>query len=146
MTPGDAASEAAQSPQEPEPRPRAARMIIALALVVFAVMMALLLVRWMTAQEPTSLVVVRGTAQQDGYKVQMKTHAGLVVRSTSLTRSSDYGAKFHVPSGTYEMSVLSGEQVLFRQKISLRESMGLVYDLSTVPAFATTGPAQPRSD
>jgi hypothetical protein len=133
----------ADLPHAPEAHPRSARMIIAIALVVFAVMIALLLLRWMTAQEPTSLVVVQGNENQDGFKVQLKTQSGLVVRSTALSQRNGYEAKFHVPSGTYEMSVLRGDQALFRQKISLRESMGLVYDLATVPTLATTAPSAP---
>ena len=130
-------------PHEPEPHPRAARTIIAFALIVFAVMMVLLLLRWLTAQEPTSLVVVHGTANQEGFLVQLKTPNGLVIRSMTLARSGNYEVKFHVPSGKYEMSILLGEKMLFRQPIALRESMGLFYDLTTVPGLSTTQPATP---
>ena len=121
--------------QDPAPsgHPILARAIIAGAVLMFFAMMALIMYRWLTVPEPTSLLLVAGTAADAGAIVEVSAADSPDVHRLVLGVDNNYTVKFPLPPGTYRVHVAKASHGEVTFNTTLREGSGAALDLSTLP-------------
>jgi hypothetical protein len=129
-----------QQPMEENVYPRAAPIMVAVTLILFLSMMALLGYRWLNMAEPNGFILVEGSKDFNGAEATVRDAAGDEQSHGMLNAANDYRLRFPLPQGTYRLDIAMNNQAIIKQSVSLREGNGLVFDLDEQPA-ATTQPA-----
>src|SRR5205814_1875215 len=116
--------------------------IIAAAVLMFAAMAVLIMYRWLTVPEPTSLFFVQGTAADAGTIVEVKAVDSEQVHRLALSADNNYTAKFPLPPGTYRLVLTKGARV-WKYETTLREGSGAAVDFTGIQAQELEKKANP---
>jgi hypothetical protein len=120
--------------------PRLAPTLVAVTLVLFLSMVALLCYRWLSMAEPNGFIEVQGDPAFVGVRVEVTGETLAAPSSTRLTSANHYVAHFPLPAGTYHLSILQDDRRLDARDVTLREGSGFVYPLppSMLPSTRPT--------
>ena len=105
-----------------------AAALVGLTIAFVLGMASLVYLRWLTIEEPTTAVVVRGDASHSGATV-LVTGDGTYVKVT-LDEKNNFSSPVLLVPGSYTVTATLGGKILLRNDVTLKAETGLMVFLS----------------
>lgn len=129
------------APSRPSRRQNAAVAgLIALTILAVVLMLAIIGYRWMIVTEPTTGIVVQGTAEHAGTEIEVTD--GARTYRVVLDKTNDYLTPVMLTPGDYTLTASQPGKKILKQRFTVSAYRGLRFDLPTFLPISATGPSQ----